>query len=203
MAPESLNNSCIFPYESLIHVLAFLVGFLFVVLTIFLCALHIRIAARSQLNRIVFGALRRGFNFLLRFAKTYQRWDAIMAYYAPVGIMLLVPTWFALILLGYAAMYMSPTAPLMNNRIPTKSGSDWWSCPEGPTIAHQDQKRKPKGKRFMPPSVLSPSVTFSEQPPHSGEAVKLFFSPQHSLVGKKMTKYSTKSLWSTLPQVNR
>ena len=62
-------------------------------------------AARSQLNRIVFGLLRRVFNFLLHFAKTYERRDAIMAYYGPIGVMLLVPTWYLLIGLGYAAMY--------------------------------------------------------------------------------------------------
>ena len=62
-------------------------------------------AARSQLNRIVFGLLRRVFNFIMHFAKTYERRDAIMAYYAPIGLMLLLPTWYLLTLLGYAAMY--------------------------------------------------------------------------------------------------
>ena len=95
------------PYESLIHVLAFLSGFLIVVLTLFsaLSTFVLPRAARSQLNRIVFGTLRRVINIILRFAKTYKRRDAIMAYYAPIGLMLLVPTWYALILLGYSAMY--------------------------------------------------------------------------------------------------
>jgi hypothetical protein len=60
---------------------------------------------RSQLNRIVFGLLRRIFNFVLHFAKTYRRRDAIMAYYAPIGLMLLLPTWYVLITCGFAAMY--------------------------------------------------------------------------------------------------
>ena len=62
-------------------------------------------AARSQLNRIVFGLLRRILDFILHFAKNYPQRDGIMAYYAPIGIMLLVPTWYVLISLGYAAMY--------------------------------------------------------------------------------------------------
>ena len=62
-------------------------------------------AARSQLNRIVFGLLRRIFNFFIHFAKSYTRRDAIMAYYAPIGLMLLLPTWYVLILVGYAAIY--------------------------------------------------------------------------------------------------
>jgi hypothetical protein len=94
-------------YGPFIHVLAFLFGLLVVILTLFsaLSTFVLPRAARSQLNRIVFGTLRRVINFILHFAKTYQRQDAIMAYYAPIGLMLLVPTWYALILLGYAAMY--------------------------------------------------------------------------------------------------
>jgi type II secretory pathway pseudopilin PulG len=96
-----------FPFELLIHVLVFLLGILIVVLTLFsaLSTFVLPRAARSQLNRIVFGTLRRAINIILRFAKNYQRRDAIMAYYAPIGLMLLVPTWYALILLGYTAMY--------------------------------------------------------------------------------------------------
>ena len=62
-------------------------------------------AARSQLNRIVFGLLRRVIDFILHFAKTYRRRDTIMAYYAPIGLMLLLPTWYVLIMFGYAAIY--------------------------------------------------------------------------------------------------
>jgi hypothetical protein len=93
--------------ESLLHILVFIMGLLVVSLTLFsaLSTFVLPRAARSQLNRIVFGLLRRIFNFILHFAKSYPRRDAIMAYYAPIGIMLLVPTWYVLILLGYAAMY--------------------------------------------------------------------------------------------------
>jgi hypothetical protein len=45
------------------------------------------------------------FNFLMRFAKTYPRRDTVMAYYAPIGLLLLLPTWYVLILTGYAAIY--------------------------------------------------------------------------------------------------
>ena len=62
-------------------------------------------AARSQLNRIVFGILRRIIEFIMQFAKSYPRRDALMAYYAPIGLMLLLPAWYLLMLVGYAAMY--------------------------------------------------------------------------------------------------
>src|SRR5215217_902936 len=95
--------------ESFIHSLVFLLGLITVVLTLSsaISTFVLPRAARSQLNRIVFGLLRRIFNFLLHFAKTYPRRDAIMAYYAPMGVMFLVPTWYVLITLGYAAMYWS------------------------------------------------------------------------------------------------
>lgn len=95
--------------QTLSHILIFIVGFVIVALTISsaLSTFVLPRAARSQLNRLVFGLLRRIFGFLLHFAKTYSRRDTIMAYYAPIGVMSLVPTWYILILFGYAAMYWS------------------------------------------------------------------------------------------------
>jgi len=92
---------------SVLHYLAFALGLITVILTLSsaLSTFILPRAARSQLNRIVFGLLRRMINFSLHFAKTYRRRDAIMAYYAPIGLMLLLPTWYILILIGYAAMY--------------------------------------------------------------------------------------------------
>jgi hypothetical protein len=93
--------------ESLPQILVFIAGLLIVILTLSsaVSTTVLPRAARSQLNRLVFGLLRRLINFILHFAKTYRRRDAIMAYYAPIGLMLLVPTWYILISSGYAAMY--------------------------------------------------------------------------------------------------
>ena len=98
-----------FPFQFLAHLLAFIAGFMIVVLTLFsaLSTFVLPRAARSRLNRLVFISLRRVFNFIMHFAKTYRQRDAIMAYYAPIGLLLLVPTWYALILVGYAGMYWS------------------------------------------------------------------------------------------------
>jgi len=89
------------------HAIAFLAGLLTVIFTLFsaLSAFVLPRAARSQLNRIVFGLLRRIFEGILLFVKSYERRDAIMAYYAPIGLMLLVPAWYLLISVGFAAMY--------------------------------------------------------------------------------------------------
>ena len=92
---------------TLVHIVVFIAGLLVVILTLSsaLSTFVLPRAARSQLNRIVFGLLRRLFDFILHFAKTYRRRDTVMAYYAPIGLMLLVPTWYILITIGYAAMY--------------------------------------------------------------------------------------------------
>ena len=96
-----------FTSESLIRAVVFVLGLLTVILTLFsaLSTFVLPRAARSQLNRIVFGLLRRIIDFIMHFAKTFPRRDAIMAYYAPIGLMLLLPTWYLLTLLGYAAIY--------------------------------------------------------------------------------------------------
>ena len=93
--------------EMFIQPLVFIAGLVAVILTLSsaISTFALPRAARSQLNRIVFGLLRRIFNFVLHFARAYTRRDAIMAYYAPLGILLLLPAWYLLILLGYAAMY--------------------------------------------------------------------------------------------------
>ena len=104
---SSTRTVIILCMESLVQILAFIVGLLIVIFTLSsaLSTFVLPRAARSQLNRIVFGLLRRIINFVMHFARSYQRRDAVMAYYAPIGLMLLLPTWYLLILMGYAAMF--------------------------------------------------------------------------------------------------
>ena len=93
--------------EKFIPALVLVAGIIIVILTLSsaLSTFVLPRSARSQLNRLVFGFLRRIFDFFIHFAKTYERRDAIMAYYAPIGLMLLLPSWYLLILIGYAAIY--------------------------------------------------------------------------------------------------
>jgi hypothetical protein len=95
--------------DILIRVSIFLAGLIVVVMTIFsaLSTFVLTRAARSQLNRVIFGIMRRVFDFFLRFTRTYEQRDAIMAYYSPLSLIMLIPTWYALILAGYGAMYWS------------------------------------------------------------------------------------------------
>ena len=93
----------------LLRVIVFILGLLVVFGTCFsaLSTFVLPRSARSQLNRILFALLRRLLEKLMHFAKTFAQKDAIFAYYAPIGLMMLVPTWYVLITIGYAAMYWS------------------------------------------------------------------------------------------------
>jgi hypothetical protein len=93
--------------ENFIRFFVFALGLILVIITLTsaISTFVLPRAARSQLNRVVFGLLRRIINFIMHFANTYRQRDTIMAYYAPLGLMLLVPTWYVLISLGYTAMY--------------------------------------------------------------------------------------------------
>ncbi len=97
----------------LTQILVFLLGLALVIGTFFsaLSTFVLPRAARSRLNRLVFRSLRRLFDGLLHFTGSYEQRDAIMAYYAPVGLMLLVPTWYILIVFGYTAMYWALGVP--------------------------------------------------------------------------------------------
>ena len=104
-----------------LRILVFLLGLIIVIGTLFsaLSTFVLPRAARSRLNRIVFGFLRRVFEIPLRFTATFAQRDAIMAYYAPIGLMLLVPSWYILVAVGYAAMYWALGVPdwLFNLRL--------------------------------------------------------------------------------------
>ena len=95
--------------ETIIKTAVFILGFGIVSLTIFsaLSTFVLPRAARSQLNRVVFGMMRRMFEFILKFFPDYETRDQIMAYYSPISLIMLVPAWYALIMSGYAAMYWS------------------------------------------------------------------------------------------------
>ena len=95
------------------RIIVFLLGLALVIATFFsaISTFVLPRSARSRLNRLVFVSLRKIFEIPLRFTSTFVQRDAIMAYYAPVGLMSLVPVWYILIALGYAAMYWALGVP--------------------------------------------------------------------------------------------
>jgi len=93
----------------LLDFIVFLLGLALVVATVFsaLSTFVLPRAARSRLNRLIFGVMRRIFEFMLRFTRSYEQRDAIMAYYSPLSLIMLIPVWYLLIMTGYTAMYWS------------------------------------------------------------------------------------------------
>ncbi|MGE5138897.1 MAG: hypothetical protein ACM3JD_05510 [Rudaea sp.] len=89
------------------QVIAFVAGLVIVAATLY-SAIETFVLPRSAndpLTRAIFISIRRVFDFFARRARTYEGRDRVMAFYAPIGLLALPPTWLVLILLGYAAMY--------------------------------------------------------------------------------------------------
>lgn len=62
-------------------------------------------AAADRIVRAVFVTMRRLFELRLHWATTYDERDRVMAYYSPVSLLLLLPTWLMLVLVGFMGMF--------------------------------------------------------------------------------------------------
>jgi len=62
-------------------------------------------SAPDQLTRLVFLLIRRLFMLRLRRVTLYHEKDHIMAFFAPISLLTLVPVWLALVLIGYTGMF--------------------------------------------------------------------------------------------------
>jgi hypothetical protein len=62
-------------------------------------------SAPDLLVRAVFQTTRRFFDFSLRWTRSYAGRDRIMAFYAPVSLLTLLPFWYTCVWIGYAAMF--------------------------------------------------------------------------------------------------
>lgn len=62
-------------------------------------------AAPDLFVRAIFVSLRLVLSLRLRSARTYEARDRVMALYAPIGLMLLLPGWLVLVCIGYTAMF--------------------------------------------------------------------------------------------------
>jgi hypothetical protein len=67
--------------------------------------------ATDGLTRAVFLVMRRAFDLRLRRATTYAQRDRIMAFYAPVSLLALLPAWLILVWIGYAGMFWALGVP--------------------------------------------------------------------------------------------
>jgi hypothetical protein len=61
--------------------------------------------APDLLRGTVFRAIQRIFDLWVKRARSYSQKDRILAFYAPISLLMLLPCWYACVLMGYAAMY--------------------------------------------------------------------------------------------------
>jgi hypothetical protein len=92
-----------------VRILAFVGGGLLVAWTLLSAvrAVVLPRAAYVRLSRLVFVPLSELFRLLLRFTKTWDQRDRILALYGPVGLLTLPLAWLVLVLAGYTGIYWS------------------------------------------------------------------------------------------------
>jgi hypothetical protein len=67
-------------------------------------------AANTLISRFVFRGIRKIFEIFLKGAQTYQARDRILALYAPISLLAMLPIWLTLVALGYSAMFWAAGA---------------------------------------------------------------------------------------------
>jgi hypothetical protein len=92
-----------------LQILAFLFGFGLVAWTVYSAVVTLILprSAPDLITRLVFISVRRLFNLRLKHLKTYRERDRLMAFFAPVGLISLVPVWLFLVMVGFTFMVWS------------------------------------------------------------------------------------------------
>jgi hypothetical protein len=90
-----------------LRILAFLLGLAIVARAVFsaIQTFVLPRGANDRLSRFIFEAVFAVFRALLRKTHTYAQRDRIMAFYAPIALLALIPIYLILILIGFAGMY--------------------------------------------------------------------------------------------------
>ena len=91
----------------LFRVLVFLLGLAVVIRTVMsvIKTFVLPRSANDRLTRIAFLTIRSIFDLRLHRVTTYAEQDRLMAFYAPISVLALLPFWLALISIGYTGMY--------------------------------------------------------------------------------------------------
>jgi hypothetical protein len=91
----------------LLRVLVFIGGFSLAAWTIFSAVRTFVLprAANDSISRFVFVNMRKLFNLLLVPFKRYEQRDGILAFYAPISLISLLPVWMFLVWIGFSSMF--------------------------------------------------------------------------------------------------
>ncbi|MCU1485224.1 MAG: hypothetical protein JWN67_1970 [Actinomycetia bacterium] len=90
-----------------LHVLAVVAGAAIVVATFFsaVATFVVPRGVPARLTRLVFRGLRGLFDVRVKLARTYEAGESVMAWYAPLSLLLLVGTWLLLTMLGFTLVF--------------------------------------------------------------------------------------------------
>ena len=60
-----------------------------------------------RLSRLISVAIRRGFDLRVRFARTYEQRDRVMAMYSPMVLLGFVMVWLAMLVLAFSLIFLA------------------------------------------------------------------------------------------------
>lgn len=91
----------------ILRILAIILGTLLVFFTLFsaIRTLVLPRAIQGRIANFTFAAVRGLFRIPLRWSNSYAYRDQVMAYYAPVAILSLLPMWLILVTIGYTGIF--------------------------------------------------------------------------------------------------
>ena len=91
----------------ILRILAFTLGTMLVLITLFsaIRTLVLPRAIQDRITNLTFAAVRWMLSIPLRWSNDYQSRDRVLAYYAPVALLTLLPVWLFLVTLGYSGIY--------------------------------------------------------------------------------------------------
>ncbi|MCB8944841.1 MAG: hypothetical protein H6658_13920 [Ardenticatenaceae bacterium] len=120
-------------------ILAFFLGFLIVVYT-FISATRTFVMPRSArvwLTSFVFRVVLKLFSKITKFLPTYEQRDALMAMYAPLSLLFMVPAWLLFTTIGYTFMFWAlGITPLLDAFVLSGSSILTLGFATGDTLAH-------------------------------------------------------------------
>jgi hypothetical protein len=97
----------------ILRIIAFILGTTLVIFTL-LSAVRTLVLPRAiqdQITGSTFNTVRWVFTILLRRGRSYQSRDRVMAYYAPIALLGLLPVWLLLVTIGYTSIFWGLGVP--------------------------------------------------------------------------------------------
>ena len=97
----------------ILRILALILGTLLVCLTLFsaIRTLVLPRAIQDPITNFTFATVRWILNIPLRRSSNYQYRDRVMAYFAPIALLALLPVWLLLVAIGYTGIYWGLGVP--------------------------------------------------------------------------------------------